>query len=141
MWAHKRAVAAASAVVTVAGLAVGLFLILRPGPPAARPALAVRPRLLSPLTGEPVASLGPVIAVKVDNIAQARPHTGLSRADIVYVLPVEGGLSRFLAVFSSHFPPLIGPVRLSGKGRRAHFTLSVAQTQCKLGQTRIVTAR
>ena len=28
-----------------------------------------------------------------------------------YVLPVEGGLSRFLAVFSSHFPPVIGPVR------------------------------
>lgn len=111
MRGHKRAVAAASAAVAVVGLAVGLFLILRPGPPAARPAPAVRPRLLSPFTGEPVASLGPVIAVKVDNIAQARPQTGLSRADIVYVLPVEGGLSRFLAVFSSHVPPLIGPVR------------------------------
>jgi hypothetical protein len=58
-----------------------------------------------------VASLGPVIAVKVDNIGRARPQTGLSRADIVYVLPVEGGLSRFLAVFSSQFPPVIGPVR------------------------------
>jgi hypothetical protein len=90
---------------------VGLFLTLRPGPPAARPPLPVRTRLLSPFTGEPVAGLEPVIAVKVDNIKQARPQTGLSRADIVYVLPVEGGLSRFLAVFSSHFPPLIGPVR------------------------------
>jgi hypothetical protein len=113
MWARKKAVAAASAAVAMVGLAVGLFLILRPGPPAARPALAVRPRprLLSPFTGEPVSSLGPVIAVKVDNIAQARPQTGLSQADIVYVLPVEGGLSRFMAIFSSHFPPLIGPVR------------------------------
>jgi hypothetical protein len=27
------------------------------------------------------------------------------------VLPVEGGLSRFLAIFSSHIPPVVGPVR------------------------------
>jgi hypothetical protein len=113
MRAHKKAVAAASAAVAVVGLAVGLFLILRPGPPVAGPAPTARPRppLMSPFTGEPVASLGPVIAVKVDNIKQARPQTGLSQADIVYVLPVEGGLSRFLAIFSSHFPPVIGPVR------------------------------
>jgi Protein of unknown function (DUF3048) N-terminal domain len=52
-----------------------------------------------------------VLAVKIDNLAPARPQTGLAGADIVYVLPVEGGLSRFLAVFSSHFPPVIGPVR------------------------------
>ena len=42
---------------------------------------------------------------------RARPQTGLGRADIVYVLPVEGGLTRFMAIFSSQFPPVIGPVR------------------------------
>ncbi len=114
MWAHKKIVAAVAAAAAVAGLTVGLFLALRPGP-ASRPAPAAPPRprsrLLSPFTGEPVASLGPVIAVKIDNIVPARPQTGLSQADIVYVLPVEGGLSRFLAVFSSRFPPVIGPVR------------------------------
>ena len=52
-----------------------------------------------------------MLAVKIDNIVYARPQTGLDKADIVYVLPVEGGLSRFLAIFSSHFPPVIGPVR------------------------------
>jgi hypothetical protein len=52
-----------------------------------------------------------VIAVKIDNYLLARPQTGLTKADIVYVLPVEGGLSRFLAIFSSHLPPVIGPVR------------------------------
>jgi hypothetical protein len=52
-----------------------------------------------------------VLAVKIDNIVLARPQTGLTKADIVYVLPVEGGLSRFLAIFSSHIPPVIGPVR------------------------------
>jgi Protein of unknown function (DUF3048) N-terminal domain/Protein of unknown function (DUF3048) C-terminal domain len=107
---RKKTVAAVAAAVAVAGLAVGLFVGLRPGP-AGRPPAAAPRRLLSPFTGEPVASLGPVIAVKVDNIGWARPQTGLSRADIVYVLPVEGGLSRFLAVFSSRFPPVIGPVR------------------------------
>jgi hypothetical protein len=66
---------------------------------------------MSPFTGEPVAGRRPVLTAKIDNIVFARPQTGLTRADIVYVLPVEGGLSRILAVFSSRFPPVIGPVR------------------------------
>ena len=40
-----------------------------------------------------------VLAVKIDNIVLARPQTGLTQADLVYVLPVEGGLSRFMAIF------------------------------------------
>jgi hypothetical protein len=58
-----------------------------------------------------VPSLNRVLAVKIDNIVNARPQTGLTHADIVYVLPVEGGLSRFLAIFSSDYPRVIGPVR------------------------------
>src|SRR5690349_9446240 len=95
------------------------------------------PRLLSPFTGEPVPTLAPVLAVKIDNVAQARPATGLTDADIVYILPVEGGLSRILAVFSSHFPPVIGPVRsareddlqLLGQFGRPAFAYSGAQPQ------------
>ena len=49
--------------------------------------------------------------MKIDNLASARPQTGLQDADLVYVLPVEGGLSRLLAVFCSHYPAVIGPVR------------------------------
>ena len=84
-----------------------------PGPARPRGATPGKPAgpLLSPFTGEPVNALGPVLAVKIDNIVVARPQTGLTKADIVYLIPVEGGLSRFLAVFSSHFPPVIGPVR------------------------------
>lgn len=52
-----------------------------------------------------------VLAVKIDNVAPARPHTGLEQADIVYVEQVEAGLSRILAVYSSDLPPVIGPVR------------------------------
>ena len=88
-----------------------------PAPKAARmPAIHVpvvkRPGpLVSPFTGERVKKLGPVLIVKIDNIVYTRPQTGLNEADIVYVIPVEGGLSRFMAVFSSHIPPVIGPVR------------------------------
>ena len=67
--------------------------------------------LRSPFTGEPVPSLSRVLAVKFDNIVFARPQTGLTHADIVYVFPVEGGLSRFLAIFSASYPPVVGPVR------------------------------
>ena len=81
--------------------------------------------------------LGRVLAVKIDNIVYARPQTGLTDADIVYVLPVEGGLTRFLAIFSSHFPPVIGPVRsarrddlqLLGQFGRPAFAFSGAQGQ------------
>jgi hypothetical protein len=96
------------------GAAAGLALLLSSsgsGPPTASPSPSPPGPLLSPFTGEPVSSLGPVIVVKVDNVVQARPPTGLNGADIVYLLPVEGGLSRIFAVYSSHFPKVIGPVR------------------------------
>jgi hypothetical protein len=69
--------------------------------------------LTSPFTGEPVSSLRKELIFKIDNVPQARPPTGLTKADIVYLLPVEGGLSRIFAVFSSHVPPVVGPVRSS----------------------------
>jgi len=113
-WIRNKAVIAVAAVVVLAGLVTGVLLAVRGGgqanPVSATPSPTVKP-LLSPFTGEPVPSLNRVLAVKIDNIVNARPQTGLTHADIVYVLPVEGGLSRFLAVFSSHYPPVIGPVR------------------------------
>ena len=67
--------------------------------------------LLSPFTGKPVHRLKRVLIVKIGNTVPERPATGLARADIVYLIPVEGGLSRIIAVFSSHYPRVIGPVR------------------------------
>jgi len=92
----------------------GVLLALRGGGKANLAAATPTPtavELRSPFTGEPVRSLNRVLAVKIDNIVNARPQTGLTHADIVYVLPVEGGLSRFLAIFSSDYPRVIGPVR------------------------------
>jgi hypothetical protein len=82
---------------------------LRPEPPA--PTVQRHTQLTDPFTGEPVATLKPVLAVKIDNIVYARPQTGLQSADLVYVIPVEGGLTRFLAVFSADVPKTVGPVR------------------------------
>ena len=52
-----------------------------------------------------------MIAVKVDNTAKAHPQAGLSKADVVYVEQVEGGVTRLAAVFSSTYPTYVGPVR------------------------------
>jgi hypothetical protein len=54
---------------------------------------------------------GPALAVKIDNTAKSHPHVGMAQADVVYVEPVEGGLTRLLAVFSSAMPKEVGPVR------------------------------
>jgi hypothetical protein len=87
----------------------------RPHPQLAQPhpqlVRHVATQLYSPFTGEPVRALKPVLAVKIDNIVDARPQTGLQSADLIYVLPVEGGLTRFMAVYSSRVPPAVGPVR------------------------------
>jgi hypothetical protein len=78
------------------------------GPTSTSPTVAP---VLSPFTGRPVRAAQPVLAVKIDNVRPARPQTGLDKADIVYVEPVEGGLSRILGIFSGTLPPRIGPVR------------------------------
>ncbi|HEY6279621.1 MAG TPA: DUF3048 domain-containing protein [Streptosporangiaceae bacterium] len=122
MWTRQKIALAAASVLVLAGLVAATAAgCSSGGSTPARPAAAARAAsptvsrpagpLRSPFTGERIPYLRRVLAVKIDNIVYARPQTGLGSADIVYVLPVEGGLSRFLAVFSSHFPPVIGPVR------------------------------
>lgn len=72
------------------------------------------PTALAPLTGEvvPVDSLtAPSLAAKVDNHEDARPQVGLERTDLVYEELVEGGLTRYVAVWQSDVPDEIGPIR------------------------------
>jgi len=68
-----------------------------------------------PLTGAP-APFGtvparPALAVKVDNYPAARPQSGLDKADIVFEEPVEGGITRYVAVFQCQDAALVGPIR------------------------------
>lgn len=51
------------------------------------------------------------IAVKVDNHPEARPQSGLQEADAVVEILVEGGLTRFIAVFHLSDSAHVGPVR------------------------------
>lgn len=65
------------------------------------------------LTGAPAGpdvTRRPIIAVKIDNYRLARPHFGLDQADAVMEVNVEGA-SRFIALFHSRTPPVVGPAR------------------------------
>jgi Protein of unknown function (DUF3048) N-terminal domain/Protein of unknown function (DUF3048) C-terminal domain len=68
-----------------------------------------------PLTGQPapggVVPPRPAMAVKIDNYPAGRPQSGLDKADIIFEEPVEGGITRFAAVFQCQSDALIGPVR------------------------------
>jgi hypothetical protein len=67
-----------------------------------------------PLTGaplaDPAAAAHPALVAKIDNSPDARPHTGLTKADVVYELRVEG-ITRFAAVFHATDADPVGPVR------------------------------
>ncbi len=52
-----------------------------------------------------------IMAVMVNNHSSARPQTGLNQADVVYEFLAEGPITRFLALYHSEIPPLVGPVR------------------------------
>ena len=51
------------------------------------------------------------IAVMVENYWEARPQSGLDKADVVYEVEAEGGITRFVAIFQSQDAAEIGPVR------------------------------
>lgn len=51
------------------------------------------------------------VAVKIENTSAARPQSGLEAADIVFEELVEGGVTRYNAIFHSQQPEEIGPVR------------------------------
>jgi hypothetical protein len=68
-----------------------------------------------PLTGEEprrgVDPSRPAVAVKIENSPQARPQSGLESADVVYEEVVEGGITRFMAIYHCGTHEQIGPVR------------------------------
>ena len=53
----------------------------------------------------------PVVAVKIGNTEAAYPLSGLHDADVIYEELVEGGLTRFVALYQCHAPTQVGPVR------------------------------
>jgi hypothetical protein len=68
-----------------------------------------------PLTGQPPKGAQKVrrvaLAVKIDNVTEARPQAGIDKADIVVEETVEGGLTRLMAIFQCDAAPNVGPIR------------------------------
>ncbi|WP_204517548.1 DUF3048 domain-containing protein [Brevibacillus fulvus] len=93
-----------------------------PTPPAPSPQLDPQPQptepvevypFTAPLTGmgnEQKLDQRPIM-VMVNNLPKARPQSGLDKADIVYEVLAEGEVTRFLAIYHSQKPEVIGPVR------------------------------
>jgi hypothetical protein len=122
--AHTVVAAATAAVLVIAGLGFAATrdqpgvapspaaITAVPESPTPTPSTSKPPKAkpVDPLTGGRVKDR-PVIAVKVENIAAARPQVGLSDADIVFIEEVEGAQTRLVAVYHSEFPDRLGPVR------------------------------
>lgn len=81
-------------------------------------------RLLDGVAVEPGQEKPFVISAVIDNHDEARPQFSLSRASVVYDIPAEGGINRYLAFFLSDAQDVseIGPIRSA----RPYF-LSIAQ--------------
>ncbi len=116
----KLAVSLAGAL-AVTGVGVGALALTGHAPPALQRAIdnatgeAKTPPPVCPLTGTPAPPGSipdrPVLAVKIENLPEARPQAGLDHADIVYEEPVEGGITRFIALFQCDEANQVGPIR------------------------------
>jgi hypothetical protein len=90
-----------------------------PAPAATEPTPVPAPIVyLAPLTGEVISEEQNAVianrkplAVMIDNIVEATPQAGIGDADVVYEALVEGGVTRYMAVFHSKTPEAIEPVR------------------------------
>jgi hypothetical protein len=69
----------------------------------------------APLTGLPdqtgLSVRRPALTVKIENTPEALPQWGIDQADVVYEEIVNGGITRLAAIFNSHAPAKVGPVR------------------------------
>jgi hypothetical protein len=73
------------------------------------------PDNVNPLTGETVVDLETLqrrpIAIKVSNIVNVRPQSGLNSADIIFEHLTEGGITRLTAVFYTYDIEKVGSIR------------------------------
>jgi Protein of unknown function (DUF3048) N-terminal domain/Protein of unknown function (DUF3048) C-terminal domain len=122
MTPRGRRVAAIATVTAVVGGTFAYFALFPESAPAfVRTTLATvgladeapPPAPTCPLTGEEIGAAAhrSALAVKVENAPEARPQAGLNDADVVVEEPVEGGYTRFIAVYQCGTSDRVGPVR------------------------------
>jgi hypothetical protein len=85
------------------------------GPAATTTTTAAKPApVVAPLSGVADGGIGRArcaVTVKVDNTQHDGLKWGVDSADVVYEEVVEGGITRLAAIFNSHAPDRVGPVR------------------------------
>ncbi len=74
------------------------------------------PEPAKPVDPRPAAKLPGAIGIMVENSFQSRPQAGLDKADLVYELEAEGGITRFLALYYRETAEKVGPVRSARMG-------------------------
>ncbi len=90
--------------------------VASPSSDATTPAAPAAPTT-DPLTGRASVPLGSVVAVKIDNSPLARPYTrGLQHASLIYQELMEGGATRFMAIFAPATGNEVGPIRSVREG-------------------------
>jgi hypothetical protein len=82
------------------------------------PGASTRPACATcwPLNGTQLAAGQPnvqrrALNVRIDNAPAARPHSGTSKADIIFETLVEADITRYEAIFHSEDPATIGSIR------------------------------
>ena len=103
------------------------------------PETTAQPKGISMLTGEHIseklAEKRPV-AVMYNNIINAIPHSGIDNAGIVYEAPVEGSITRLMALFENYGKlKKIGSVR-SCRLYYCYFALEWDAIYCHFGQSK-----
>jgi len=79
-----------------------------------------------PLNGKPLAGGAAdrrPLVVKIDNVPDARPHYGITQADMVFEELVEGFVTRLVAIYQSQDPQTIGAVRSARLADRSLTTM------------------
>jgi Protein of unknown function (DUF3048)./Flagellar basal body-associated protein FliL. len=113
------------AMILMGGGTAAYFLLLNKNPEPAPVATTPDPEppvepepdpvYYSELTGKVVETeedrYAAVTAIMIENSPDARPQSGLKNSGVVFEAIAEGGITRFLVLYQSEKPKMIGPVR------------------------------
>ena len=112
-----------------------------PAEPTPEPTPTPRLYFPNPFTGEQKTSSFKdgqrAIAVMVNNISACRPQSGLSQASILFETKVEGGITRFMAIFEDYTTlDDVGPVR-SGRDQFLRLIMPYEMLYFHIGRSEI----
>lgn len=117
---QRIAVIGLTGAIIIGATAGAMAVFIKDPPPPEPPVIAPKVEPPKPtteasrLTGvqiSPELNKLPVTGIMIENSPDARPQAGLGEAGIVFEAQVEGGITRFLALYMEDQPGHIGPVR------------------------------